>query len=106
MSLRFIRENPVTLRASGSLVAFAFLFTLALSDAPRLHERLHKALGPDHECAVTMVLSGSVGFSAVITPAAIVPLLSTTTVLVVPPVLAAEPAFDFSLLEHAPPTLA
>lgn len=106
MSLRLVRENPVSLRASGSLLAFAFLLTLALSDAPRLHERLHKALGPDHECAVTMVLSGSVDFSAAITPTAIVPLLSTTKVLVVPPVLAAIPAFDFSILEHAPPARA
>lgn len=106
MRLRLIRENPVALRASGSLFALAFLFTLAFSDAPRLHERLHKALGPDHECAVTVVSSGSVIYSAVMTPVAIPPLLSATTILVVPPVLAAEPAFDFSLLEHAPPALA
>ena len=105
MSLRLVRENPVSLRASGSLVAFAFLLTLAFSDAPRLHERLHKALGPDHECAVTMVLSGSVD-GAAITPAVIVPLLSTTTILVVPPVRAAEPTFGFSILEHAPPARA
>ncbi len=105
MSLRFIRGNPVALRASGSLVALAFLLTLALSDAPRLHERLHHVLGPNHECAVTMMLSGSVD-GAAITPAVIAPLLSTPTILVVPPILAAEPTLDFSILEHAPPARA
>jgi hypothetical protein len=103
MRLRLIRDNPAGLGASASLFALGFLFALALSDAPRLHERFHQILGPDHECAVTMVLSGSFDHSAAVTPAAAPPFRDTRPAFIGQPIPVIESALDFSFLEHAPP---
>ena len=103
MSLRLIRDIPAALHASASLFALGFLFTLALSDAPRLHEHFHKLLGPDHECAVTIVLSGSFDHSAAMTPSAVPPLTETRPAFIGQPIPVIESALDFSPLEHAPP---
>jgi hypothetical protein len=47
-------------RFIAALLSAAFLWALALSVSPRLHERLHAdANRVDHTCAVTFVSSGS-----------------------------------------------
>ena len=37
------------------LTLAAFLFALAASDAPGLHEQIHKTQGAGHECVVTIL---------------------------------------------------
>ena len=84
----------------------AFLFTIALSDAPRLHEQFHKLLGADHECAVTMFTHGNCDRLTTGAPPA-APATVIWSPLFVPqhlPSIAAD--LEFSLLEHAPPRFA
>lgn len=54
-------------RASIAVATIAaFLWTLALSASPQLHERVHKdANRVEHSCAVTFVASGKVDHSPV-----------------------------------------
>ena len=54
------------MRASIAIFACAvFLWTLALSVSPQLHERLHPdANRIDHSCSVTLVASGNFNHSA------------------------------------------
>src|SRR5205807_10040819 len=89
----------------ATFLCLAFLWTLALSASPRLHQWIHRdANRGDHVCAITMVASGNYNHS----PAA--PLLNA-------PVLAqqfsptpaltpqwVESAFLFArIFEHGPP---
>jgi hypothetical protein len=89
----------------ATIVSAGFLWTLALSGSPQLHQRVHPdANRPDHSCAVTLIASGSydhaahpplinapelvVGFSKV-------PVLSSTWV---------QPVFlSAHIFAHAPP---
>src|SRR6266498_2315102 len=84
----------------------AFLFAFVLSDAPGLHDQLHKALGADHECAVTMFLSGACDHSTSVPPSALPLVVPSTSVIVLQSFLLAEAGLEFSLLEHAPPRFA
>jgi len=106
--MRFARnQTPQSswLRVVAFAMIGAFLLTIAISDAPRLHEQIHKTLGAGHDCAVTILSAGNVEFcdSAVIVGAPDQPvdycLFRTSTDLR----LAA--GLDFLLLEHAPPAL-
>jgi hypothetical protein len=46
-------------------VSAAFLWALALSASPQLHQRVHKdANRVEHNCAVTMIASGSYNHAA------------------------------------------
>ena len=56
-----------TMRAwIGLLASAAFLWTLALTVSPQLHERIHSdANRIDHSCAVTFIASGSYNHSPV-----------------------------------------
>jgi hypothetical protein len=46
-------------------LSVAFLWTLALSASPQLHQRIHRdADRGDHVCAVTLVASGNFNHSA------------------------------------------
>ena len=81
----------------------AFLFTLVLSAAPQLHERIHQETGAAHECAVTLLATGNCAH----TPS------GTITIAPPPPrplvrfsqnnFQLATPRLEFLLLEHAPP---
>jgi hypothetical protein len=47
------------------LVSAAFLWALALSASPQLHQRIHTdANRVEHSCAATMIASGSYDYSA------------------------------------------
>ena len=88
-------------------LVFGFIFSVALSVSPALHERFHRdAKQAHHECAVTVLASGSVHHAA--TPNVVAPpvsvsefaRLSALTSVWVPPVF-----FSSRVFEHAPPAL-
>lgn len=105
VTLRLIRRNSHRLRAVTATVLFcAVALAVGLSAAPQLYKWLHK-MGdrPNHECAATLMSSGSVEHSAC-APIATEPRR--------PPDRRALPAqgfprviaeLAFSLLEHARP---
>ena len=98
-------KSSMTSRAFVAVLASAaFLWTLALSASPQLHERVHSdASRVDHTCAVTFVGSGNVNHSPVtLLISAPVPLdqfkLPELTPLWVGPLFLLA-----SVFEHAPP---
>jgi hypothetical protein len=100
--------KPRTLsRCVAVFAAAAFLWTIALSVAPELHQRIHAdQRGADHSCAVTFVGSGSYLHSA--TP----PLTARsgfTMEFGAPPELVScwvpSPFLSGAVFEHAPPFL-
>ncbi len=91
----------------AALLIGAIAFAAALSSSPQLHQRLHQ-LGSQtsHECAVTLLASGSVQHS-VCEPVLLIPAQSPRPALYpTAPLPTACPALEFSLLEHAPPRTA
>lgn len=85
----------------------AFLFGIALSASPQLHERIHPdANQPQHECAVSLIASGNyehvaagpVVESPIVSAEFSIPAL--TSIWVAPLFLSA------SIFEHAPPAFA
>jgi hypothetical protein len=87
------------------LALSAFLLTLALSDAPRLHEQIHNTQGAEHVCSVTMLVANGVDLCG--------NALAVRAPYDAPEhhLFASEAAtgslvpLDFLLLEHAPPVL-
>lgn len=77
---------------------------LGLSVAPNLHERLHSTDASLHECAVTLIASGSCHYNA-----AAPPMIAPITALQLSKILALSPQWVESLFlvarifEHAPP---
>ena len=86
----------------GIGVVVAFFTALTIASSPRLHEKLHK-VGPQHECAATMIASGNCEHSA---PPQLVPKLENApnSPAFLPKrfqfVVASVPS---SVQEHAPP---
>jgi|ERR1051326_3642081 hypothetical protein len=97
-----MRRRAVCLSLIG-----AFLFGIALSDLPQLHERLHPdANQPQHQCAVSLIASGNYEHVAA-APVIESPIASAkfsvpalTSIRVAPLFLSAR------IFEHAPPVLA
>ena len=94
--------------AIASWVCAAFLSALALSVSPRWHELVHpNAKAAQHECAVTLIGSGSYQQAApaplVVAP---VPALQFCFVPALRPVWVASPFLGARIFEHAPPVLA
>jgi hypothetical protein len=87
-------------------VAFAaFLWTLALSAAPQLHEGLHPdANSAKHTCAVTFIVSGSYEHAAhaPLIPAP-VPTAQFSKLPALSPQWVQSPFLSASIFEHAPP---
>ena len=106
MNLRLSSGKGVAFRAAiaaGSLAAL--LFALVLSATPQLHEQFHGATaGPNHECAVTLLASGSYHHTPIakISLAPPVPPKTFVQNLASSPIVRAH--LEFSLLEHAPPS--
>lgn len=99
--------HATKLRVTASALIGALVFALTLAAAPHLHASLHKESGArNHECAVTLVASGSYEHSAAPVvlvapePAAYVATVSTDT-----SVWVAAPFLGASIFEHAPPAL-
>jgi len=86
------------------LLVAAIVLMLGLSVAPNLHERLHPTAASLHECAVTLIASGSCHHTAtaslVIAPATAVQFSEAPardSIWVAAPFLSAR------IFEHAPP---
>jgi hypothetical protein len=91
----------------ATLLCLAFLWTLALSASPELHQRFHRdANRGDHVCAVTIVTSGNYDHSPsapLVSVPALVDQFSPPSALTPQWV---EPLFLVaSVFEHAPPAL-
>jgi hypothetical protein len=83
----------------------AFLFVMALSAAPRLHERLHPdAKRSQHECAVTLIAAGNYHHTA---PAPLcsapVPAVQFSKIPALTPQWVESPFLGAYVFEHAPP---
>ena len=89
----------------AAFLSLAFLWVLALTASPQLHELVHADAGQaEHICAVTLIASGNLDHSApaplVTVPASVV-LLSHIPALT--PQWVESPFLSACLLEHAPP---
>ena len=85
----------------------AFLWALALSASPQLHQRVHKdANRTEHNCAATMITLGSYDHAAhpplVRAPAAVV---QFSKIPALTPCWVESPFLGASIFEHAPPAL-
>jgi hypothetical protein len=61
----FARSNNYGRVFVAAFVSAAFLWALALSASPQLHQRIHTdANRVEHNCAVTMMASGSYDYAA------------------------------------------
>jgi hypothetical protein len=82
----------------------AFLWTLALSASPQLHQRIHSnANQNDHVCAVTIVTTGKVHHAP---PAAIsvpAPLVDLAPIAQLSPARVQPLFLIAAVFEHAPP---
>src|SRR5438270_291819 len=89
----------------AGLLSAAFLWALALSASPQLHQRVHKdANRVEHNCAVTMIASGSYNHAAhvpLVGAPAIAPQFSKIPVLI--PCWVQSPFLGAHIFEHAPP---
>jgi hypothetical protein len=89
----------------ATLVAAAFFWALALSASPQLHHRVHKdANRVEHNCAVTMIASGSYDHAA--NPplvSAPVPPVQFSKIPALTPCWVQSPFLGASIFEHAPP---
>jgi len=86
------------------LLAAAIVLMLGLSAAPSLHERLHPTAAPLHECAVTLIASGSCHHTAA-APLMIAPATAVqfSKIPALNPTWVAGPFLRASIFEHAPP---
>lgn len=90
----------------SALLAFALIAAALLSVSPGWHERLHPDGATTHHCVVTLFASGHCESAAtvpVLAPPDAFPILATLPLPSAPLLFAAH---FFSLLEHAPPSLA
>ena len=63
--MRLARSNNCGSALLAAFVSVAFLWALALSASPQLHQRIHPdANRVEHSCAVTMIASGSYDHAA------------------------------------------
>jgi hypothetical protein len=91
--------------ATGLFAAFSW--TLLVSDSPQLHQRVHPdANRADHNCAVTLIASGSYDY------AAHTPLVSApgaagqfSAIPTLTPCWVQSPFLSACIFEHAPPAL-
>ncbi|MBA3609500.1 MAG: hypothetical protein M3429_01540 [Verrucomicrobiota bacterium] len=105
MRLASLREASSLRRRFFALgMMAAFLFAIALSDSPRLHEALHKSSG-DHVCAVTLVSAGACDHLAGSTPAVAPGAFRWAPILFPSSLQSLARGLEFSRLEHAPPAL-
>jgi hypothetical protein len=86
-------------------VSAAFLWALALSASPQLHQRVHKdANRVEHSCAATMIASGSYNHAAhAPLVSAPVPLIHFSKISALTPQWVESPFLGACIFEHAPP---
>ena len=106
MKLRLVDGKANVMRAivAAGFIG-AFLFMLVLSAAPQLHERIHRASGATHECAVTLLTAGNYEHTPCDTIAIAPQPPKPASALFHRHFQLVSARLDFSLLEHAPPAL-
>jgi hypothetical protein len=88
-------------------VSTAFLWALALSASPQLHQRVHKdANRVEHNCAVRMIASGSYDHAPVPVVSAAVPSANFSKIPALTPHWVESPFLSACIFEHAPPARA
>jgi hypothetical protein len=105
---RFARSNDCGRAFVAAFVSIGFLWALALSASPQLHQRVHKDAGRvEHNCAVTMIASGSYDH-ATHTPLvnAPAPAVQFSKIPALTPCWVQSPFLGACIFEHAPPTRA
>jgi len=89
----------------AAFISVGFLWTLALSASPQLHQRVHSdANRADHNCAATMIASGSYDHAA--HPplvSASVPAIQFSEIPALIPCWVQSPFLGACIFEHAPP---
>ena len=101
----FARSNNCARALVAALVSVGFLWTLVLSASPQLHQRVHKdANRVEHNCAVTMIASGSYDHAAH-PPLVGVPILAIhfSKIPALTPQWVESPFLSACIFEHAPP---
>ena len=87
-------------------VSVGFLWALALSASPQLHQRVHPDAGRvEHNCVVTMIASGNYDHAAH-PPLASAPLpaIHFSKIPALTPQWVESPFLGACIFEHAPPT--
>jgi hypothetical protein len=89
----------------ATCVSSAFLWALALSASPQLHQRVHPDAGrADHNCAATMIASGSYNHAPHPPPvSAPAPSIQFSKIPALTPQWVESPFLSASIFEHAPP---
>jgi hypothetical protein len=89
----------------ATCVFAAFVWALALSASPQLHQRVHKdANRVEHNCGVTMIASGSYDHSVQMPlVSAPVPAIQFSEIPVLTPTWVQSPFLGACIFEHAPP---
>ena len=106
---KFARSANNNWRAFIVICIFtAFLWALALTAFPQLHQRVHKdANRVEHNCAVTMIASGS--YDHAVHPPLVsvpVPCVHFSKIPVLTPQWVESPFLGACIFEHAPPARA
>jgi hypothetical protein len=100
--------RSTTTRGRAFVTAFVFggfLWALALSASPQLHQRVHKdANRAEHNCAATMIASGSYDHAAhAPSVSAPVPVIHFSKISALTPQWVESPFLGACIFEHAPP---
>ncbi len=101
----FARSNNYGRALVATVISVTFLWALALSASSQLHQRVHKdANRVEHNCAVTMIASGSYDHAAhpplVSVP---VPSVHFSKIPALTPQWVESPFLGARIFEHAPP---
>jgi hypothetical protein len=101
----FARSNNSRRAIIAAFVSVGFLWALALSASPQLHQRVHKdANRVEHSCAATMIASGSYDHAThppLVSADALVPQFSKIPALT--SCWVQSPFLGACIFEHAPP---
>jgi len=101
----FARSNNYQRAIVAAFVSVGFLWTLALSASPQLHQRVHPdANRADHNCAATMIASGNYDHAShppLVSADAQVPQFSKIPALTL--CWVQSPFLGACIFEHAPP---
>jgi hypothetical protein len=86
-------------------ISGAFLWALALSASSQLHQRVHKdANRVEHNCAATMIASGSYDYSAHVPLVSVpFPVVQFSKIPALIPCWVQSPFLGACIFEHAPP---
>jgi len=105
MPRRALRIRQTWFSATTVLIlATAIVLMLGFSVTPNLHERLHPTGASLHECAVTLIASGSCHYNAA-SPQMIAPTtaLHLSKIPALSPQWVESPFLAARIFEHAPP---